>query len=251
MKARFAVLVMLGTALAAGCRRAETPAPSPSPTVALATPTPAPPPRPLRRPPPSRLLRPPLLGRRRPPRPLARHRAGARPVPGPLRDDQGAVRRRGDARVGAPRGRPLLQPRAGRLLRRRRLLPRDRRLHGPVRDQRRPAGQRRVAGGAHPRRPGHPVEPPRDGDLRDGGPGHADHPALHQLQGQQGPRRAGVRPLRRRGRRALPSWTRCTPATARARPGAWARTRGAPRPRATPTCAGRSRGWTSSRPPAW
>ena len=32
MKARFAVLVMLGTALAAGCRRAETPAPSPSPT---------------------------------------------------------------------------------------------------------------------------------------------------------------------------------------------------------------------------
>jgi peptidyl-prolyl cis-trans isomerase A (cyclophilin A) len=42
MKARLAILVMLGTALAAGCRRAETPAPSPSPTVALATPTPAP-----------------------------------------------------------------------------------------------------------------------------------------------------------------------------------------------------------------
>ena len=42
MKTRLAILVMLGTALAAGCRRAETPAPSPSPTVALATPTPAP-----------------------------------------------------------------------------------------------------------------------------------------------------------------------------------------------------------------
>jgi peptidyl-prolyl cis-trans isomerase A (cyclophilin A) len=42
MKARLAILVMLGTALAPGCRRAETPAPSPSPTVALATPTPAP-----------------------------------------------------------------------------------------------------------------------------------------------------------------------------------------------------------------
>ena len=49
MKARFAFLVMLGTALAGGCRRAETPAPSPSPTTvstpsptAVATPSPSP-----------------------------------------------------------------------------------------------------------------------------------------------------------------------------------------------------------------
>ena len=141
MKARFAVMVVLAAALTEGCRRAETPAPSPSPTVAVATPT-----RP--RPPlhPDSLARRPF-GRRRPPRPLARHRAGARPLPGPLRDDEGSVRHRGDARVGAPRGRPLLQPRAGRLLRRRRLLPCDRRLHGPVRDQRRTPGQCRVAGG--------------------------------------------------------------------------------------------------------
>ena len=42
MKARIASLLMLGVALAGGCRRAETPAPSPSPTALVATPTPAP-----------------------------------------------------------------------------------------------------------------------------------------------------------------------------------------------------------------
>ena len=42
MKARFAVLVVLGAAFAGGCRRAETPAPSPLPTTAVATPTPTP-----------------------------------------------------------------------------------------------------------------------------------------------------------------------------------------------------------------
>jgi len=42
MKARFAVLLVLGAAFAGGCRRAETPAPSPSPTTAVATPTPTP-----------------------------------------------------------------------------------------------------------------------------------------------------------------------------------------------------------------
>jgi len=42
MKARFAVLVVLGAAFAGGCRRAETPAPSPSPTTAVATPAPTP-----------------------------------------------------------------------------------------------------------------------------------------------------------------------------------------------------------------
>ena len=42
MKARFAVMLVLGAVLSGSCRRAETPAPSPSPTVALATPTPAP-----------------------------------------------------------------------------------------------------------------------------------------------------------------------------------------------------------------
>jgi peptidyl-prolyl cis-trans isomerase A (cyclophilin A) len=41
MKARFAVMVVLGAVLTEGCRRAETPAPSPSPTaVATAAPTP-------------------------------------------------------------------------------------------------------------------------------------------------------------------------------------------------------------------
>jgi peptidyl-prolyl cis-trans isomerase A (cyclophilin A) len=42
MKARFAVLLVLGAAFAGGCRRAETPAPSPSPTTAVATPAPTP-----------------------------------------------------------------------------------------------------------------------------------------------------------------------------------------------------------------
>jgi len=42
MKARFAVLLVLGAAFAGGCRRAEAPAPSPSPTTAVATPAPTP-----------------------------------------------------------------------------------------------------------------------------------------------------------------------------------------------------------------
>jgi peptidyl-prolyl cis-trans isomerase A (cyclophilin A) len=42
MKARFAVMLVLGVALTQGCRRAETPAPSPSPTVAVASPAPTP-----------------------------------------------------------------------------------------------------------------------------------------------------------------------------------------------------------------
>ena len=42
MKARLAVLLVLGAAFAGGCRRAESPAPSPSPTTAVATPTPSP-----------------------------------------------------------------------------------------------------------------------------------------------------------------------------------------------------------------
>ena len=41
MKARFAVLLVLGAAFAGGCRR-EAPAPSPSPTTAVATPAPSP-----------------------------------------------------------------------------------------------------------------------------------------------------------------------------------------------------------------
>jgi len=41
MKARFAVMVVLGAVLTEGCRRAEAPAPSPSPT-AVATPAPSP-----------------------------------------------------------------------------------------------------------------------------------------------------------------------------------------------------------------
>lgn len=41
MKARLAVLVLVGLAAAAGCRRAETPAPSPSPTAVVSAPTPA------------------------------------------------------------------------------------------------------------------------------------------------------------------------------------------------------------------
>jgi peptidyl-prolyl cis-trans isomerase A (cyclophilin A) len=42
MKARIAALLMLGVALAGGCRRAETPAPSPAPTAVAGTPAPAP-----------------------------------------------------------------------------------------------------------------------------------------------------------------------------------------------------------------
>ena len=42
MKARFAVMLVLGAVLTEGCRRAETPAPSPSPTLAVAPPTPSP-----------------------------------------------------------------------------------------------------------------------------------------------------------------------------------------------------------------
>ena len=124
-------------------------------------------------------------------------------------------------------------------------------LHGPVRDPRRPQRQRRVAGGAHPRRPGHPVEPARDGDLRDGRTGHPDHPALHQLPGQPGPRRAGVRPLRPRRRGPLRRGLALLRLRRGRAPGQRARTRDARRARETPTCAGASRGWTSSRPPAW
>ena len=40
MKARFAVTVLVATALAGGCRRAETPAPSPTPTAVVGTPSP-------------------------------------------------------------------------------------------------------------------------------------------------------------------------------------------------------------------
>jgi peptidyl-prolyl cis-trans isomerase A (cyclophilin A) len=46
MKARFAVVAVLGAALVGGCRRSETVAPKPSPTAVLATPTPAPSPSP-------------------------------------------------------------------------------------------------------------------------------------------------------------------------------------------------------------
>jgi peptidyl-prolyl cis-trans isomerase A (cyclophilin A) len=42
MKARFAILLVLGAALTGGCRRAEAPSPSPSPTTAAATPAPSP-----------------------------------------------------------------------------------------------------------------------------------------------------------------------------------------------------------------
>ena len=42
MKARLAVMVVLGAVLAEGCRRAETPAPSPTPTTAVATPAASP-----------------------------------------------------------------------------------------------------------------------------------------------------------------------------------------------------------------
>jgi peptidyl-prolyl cis-trans isomerase A (cyclophilin A) len=42
MKARFAVMLVLGLVLTGGCRRAETPAPTPSPTAVVATPIPAP-----------------------------------------------------------------------------------------------------------------------------------------------------------------------------------------------------------------
>ena len=244
MKARFAVMLVLGVVLTEGCRRAETPAPSPSPTAAVALPTPSP----TATPAPSPAAPSPAAG---PPRPVARHRAGARPLPGSLRDHEGSVRRRGDARVGAPRGRPLLQPRAGRLLRRRRLLPRDRRVHGPVRHQRRPPGQRRMAGGPHPRRPGHPVESAGDGDLRHGRARTRGPPSSSSTSGTTRASTVRGSPPSAAWWRALPSWTRCTPGTGRALPAEWAPTRGVPRPRATPTCGGRSRRWTSSRPPAW
>jgi peptidyl-prolyl cis-trans isomerase A (cyclophilin A) len=42
MKARVAVVAVLGLLLSGACQRAQTPAPSPSPTVALAAPTPGP-----------------------------------------------------------------------------------------------------------------------------------------------------------------------------------------------------------------
>jgi peptidyl-prolyl cis-trans isomerase A (cyclophilin A) len=42
MKARLAVMVVLGAVLVEGCRRAETPAPSPSPTIAVVPPSPSP-----------------------------------------------------------------------------------------------------------------------------------------------------------------------------------------------------------------
>ena len=193
-----------------------------------------------------------LRGDRRAPRPVgarpvARDRPGARGLPCRLHDDQGRLRRRGAPQLGAPRGRPLLQPREARASSTTRAssasidgfmvqfgIPGD------------PAGRREVARRDHPRRPGHAVEPARLRHLRADGSAQLAHDAgLHQLPEPPAPRRVGLRPVRQgragHGRRRQP-----LQGLRRRRPPDRAPTRGASRPRATRTSTATSRSSTAS-----
>ena len=79
------------------------------------------------------------------------------------------------ARLGAERRRSLLQSGEERILRQRPLLPRDLRLHGAVRHQRRSEGLGALARGAHQGRSGEAEQQARLHHLRDGRPEHAHH----------------------------------------------------------------------------
>ncbi len=130
-----------------------------------------------------------------------------RDLQGEVRNDEGQLRDRGDEELGAARRRPLLQPRQDRLLRRRRVLPRDQRLHGPVRDPRRAGGERCVARREDPGRSGHADEHARHGHVRDVRPEHAHDAGVRELPRQQAARRPGLQPVRQgrggHGRRGL------------------------------------------------
>ena len=84
-----------------------------------------------------------------------------------IRHQQGRVRRRGASRLGAERRRSLLQSGQERLLRQRPFLPRDLRLHGAVRHQRRSDALVGVARGAHQGRSGQAEQHARLHHLRD------------------------------------------------------------------------------------
>jgi peptidyl-prolyl cis-trans isomerase A (cyclophilin A) len=154
MRARFAVLVVLGAAFAGGCRRAEAPAPSPSPTTAVATPTPSP--RPV-------ILDPSRATERAP----DRFRVRFETTRGPFVVEV--------TRAWAPAADRFYNLVRAGYYDDVALLPRDRELHGPVRDQR-ATGSTLRGGGPHPRRPG-AVEPAGMVTYAMAG-GHADHPAL-------------------------------------------------------------------------
>ena len=89
------------------------------------------------------------------------------------------------ARLGAERRRPLLQSGQERLLRQCPLLPRDLRLHGAVRHQRRPEALGAMARGPHPGRSGQAEQQARLRHLRDGRAEHPHQPGLHQLRRQR------------------------------------------------------------------
>ena len=243
MKARFAVMVVLGAALTEGCRRAETPAPSPSPTAAVATPTPVarrqPAPSPAAPSAGAALLDPSRATERAP----ARFRVRFETTKGPFVVEV--------TRAWAPRGADRFYNlvRAGYY---------DdvaffRVIEGFMVQFGINGDPRVNAAWQAARIPDDPVtQSNRRGMVTYAmaGPDTRTTQLFINFRDNKGLDGQGFAPF---GGvvEGLPSWTRCTPATARARPGAWARTRDAPRPRATPTCAGRSRGWTSSRPPAW
>ena len=110
------VVLLAGVALAAQAPKPAAPKPAPAKPAAAA-------------PAANRLLN-----------PAALNAQGARAVQGEVRHEQRPVRRRGPSRLGAARRRSLLQPRAGRLLHQRAVLPVDRRLHGAVRHERHARG---------------------------------------------------------------------------------------------------------------
>ena len=122
---------------------------------------------------------------------------GARRLQGEVHDDQGRLRRRGAPRLVPERRRPLLRPRQDRVLRRHALLPRGRRLHGPVRDQRRSRGDREVAERQRPGRSGQAVEQARLRHVRPDEHARTAAPRRSSsTTGQRAPRRDALRAVR-------------------------------------------------------
>jgi peptidyl-prolyl cis-trans isomerase A (cyclophilin A) len=242
MKARFAVMVVLAAALTEGCRRAETPAPTPSPTATVATPIPAPAATPTPAPAaPSAgaaLLDPARATERAPDRFRVRFETTKGPFVVEVQREwapRGADRFYNLVRAGYYDDVAFFRVIEGFMV--------QFGIHGDPRVN----AAWRVA-----RILDDPVtQSNRRGMLTYAmaGPDTRTTQLFINFRDNKGLAARGSRPSGPWSR-GSPSWTRCIPATARAPRGAWARTRGAPRPRVTPTCAGRSPGWTSSRPPA-
>ena len=106
-------------------------------------------------------------------------------------------------RAWAPqRRRPLLQSGEERLLRQCALLPRDLRLHGAVRHQRRSRAVGQMARRQHQGRSGHAEQQARHDHFRHRRAEHAHHPGVHQFRRQLQSRRHGLCAVRPRRFRA-------------------------------------------------